>query len=421
MGAALESMESRPTQLSVASLGMAPRACAELGVALIKRLKAPERGGDPRSDEALLRAIIMEHPRVFLGGSNDLPWKDSPLAPFWREFFKARKAGLIQEKAFEVWLGELSKEDLKSGARELLIEAARAGDSESFEKLLGRGAARRSKLVMFAAYQDGGVEVARKVKEPTPNEAKELVGLGAARGAWWRSKAVCHDWEGLQWLLKAQDQDGLTKSLAPEEITGMIICGSEEPTFLSLMRARPGRIMSIEDAPEARLYAKNQNYVISSEEMRASLAMNFALNGMPQAALELARQGPTEAITGLTKGKPWSGALSVAARAQTQRGAMSEDAVVERHAGWTLLTAALLSLDEAAAREIQKATQESWPDLESFKKQALQAIGTGWRDESFKHRAEKAGALLERLTFDAIATEKKVDPSAKKATAGRRI
>ena len=108
-------------------------------------------------------------PEIFVGAGgpawvNDL--SECPRAAFWRTAFEARAHG-FPLLDFKSLLGSLPKEVLAKGAKNMLILAAKAKDAQSFEELLLLGAARRSKLVMFSAYQNGGKEVAQKVKQPT--------------------------------------------------------------------------------------------------------------------------------------------------------------------------------------------------------------------------------------------------------------
>lgn len=156
------------------------------------------RGFDSSCEEFLaVGKAMMAAPEVFVGLSvND--WTDGPYHSFWLSFFQASASG-TPVVDFSDFLKKLDKPALAIGARNMLMIAAKGKDVESFRLLLSMGATRRSKLVMFAAYQHGGKAIAEIVKQPTPLEAHELLKLGGAR--WSRQGRVRHDLEGLEWLV----------------------------------------------------------------------------------------------------------------------------------------------------------------------------------------------------------------------------
>lgn len=136
-------------------------------------------------------------PKAFIGASSE-DWASGPRAQFWLNFFQASAAN-SPVVDFGKFLAALDKPDLAFGARNMLMIAAKAKDLNSFELLLATKAARRSKLLMFEAYRHGGRAIAELVKQPTSQEALELLENG---GSCWRtSRRVEHDLDGIAWLV----------------------------------------------------------------------------------------------------------------------------------------------------------------------------------------------------------------------------
>lgn len=185
--------ESLPISLLIASPNGFVR-CASDWLAQAKG----GRGFDSSSEGfAAAGKAMMAAPEIFVGLSlND--WTEGPYPSFWLSFFQASASG-TPVVDFTSFLKKLDKPALAIGARNMLMIAAKAKDVESFRLLLSMEAARRSKLVMFAAYQHGGKAIAEIVKQPTALEALELLRIGGA--TWSRQGRVQHDLEGLEWLV----------------------------------------------------------------------------------------------------------------------------------------------------------------------------------------------------------------------------
>ena len=97
--------------------------------------------------------VMRAAPETFVG-ADGISWEDLNLTQFWSLYFEARKLGSVPAPLLEV-LSPLSKAQLGKGAKDMMIVAARARDGISFGELLDLGAVRRSKLLMFSAYQPG--------------------------------------------------------------------------------------------------------------------------------------------------------------------------------------------------------------------------------------------------------------------------
>lgn len=148
--------------------------------------------------------VMRAAPETFVG-ADGISWEDLNLTQFWALYFEARKLGSVPAPLLEV-LAPLSKTQLGKGAKDMMIVAARARDGISFGELLDLGAVRRSKLLMFSAYQHGGHDVAIQVKKPTSKEALEMLGAGRSRYAWHR-RVMTHDQTGFSWLMGLIDKE----------------------------------------------------------------------------------------------------------------------------------------------------------------------------------------------------------------------
>lgn len=225
------------------------------------------------------KQALAAQPELFVGAKGP-DWSDSPREEFWSLYFQARKAGVDMGDLKSI-LSPLDKKALVMGAKEMMIAAAKAKDTDSFDAMLALGAARRSKLLMFSAYQNGGKTMAARVKQPTPGEAGELIGLGASVHAWRTSRAVSHDWEGLSWLIKKSGVklDGM--------VLANIAANSEESDFL--VKAAGELADSIEFTASKEYHHGLSGYAMHTEEdSKRKAIVSMVCAGHPEGAKAIA-------------------------------------------------------------------------------------------------------------------------------------
>jgi hypothetical protein len=223
--------------------------------------------------------LFSSAPDIFVGAGGD-PWVESQRPRFWALFFEARASGAAVAD-FKAAISALGKPVLGIGAKDMLISAARCKDVESFGELLDMGAARRSKLVMFSAYQNGGKRVALQVKAPTANEAHEMLLNGAELGAWRSSRAMKHDAEGFLWLM------GLSGQQIKASAVARIGANAEDPSLLELAVSKHIDDMTFES--EREYFHQIGEYV--ERDMKgvcAAAILAMASAGSPKAAKALA-------------------------------------------------------------------------------------------------------------------------------------
>lgn len=218
---------------------------------------------------------LLAAPEVFVGAASDESWDELKLVAFWRLFFEARAKGTPPAPLSEA-LAKLDKKQLSKGAKDMMILAARSRDAKSFGELLDMGAARRSKLVMFSAYQNGGKEVALQVKKPTAKEAVEMLENGS-RSYSWCSREMSHDPEGFCWLL----------SLAGHPIDAMKIAA------IAANAPDPGVLSKVVEMHKDKMSFEEPNrYIVkvpvSEVEIRMAAACAFGTAGSAQGAKALA-------------------------------------------------------------------------------------------------------------------------------------
>lgn len=216
-------------------------------------------------------------PDIFVGAGGD-PWIESSRPMFWRLFFEARAQG-CPVTDLKTALADLPKAILALGAKDMLIGAARAKDAASFGELLDMGAARRSKLVMFSAYQNGGKKVALQVKAPTALEAVEMLDNGG--GGWHASRAMVHDAEGFLWLL------ALSGAPIKAMTVARIIGNSADPASFEAAVREKVRRMSFAPGREYIHHMGMQIERTEAQEVQLAI-LAMASSGAPQAAKALA-------------------------------------------------------------------------------------------------------------------------------------
>jgi hypothetical protein len=218
-----ESAQSEPFSAGIELLKTSPAGlihCATEWIASAKNHYDYEKG-----HPGLLAAAraLQAAPQIFVG-SQGPSWDEAPRSQFWATLFAAKAQKAISFDLLAA-LKPLTKAELAHGAKHMMILAGKSKDSESFESLLALGAVRRSKLVLFSAYQNGSRAVAEKVKQPTSTEALELIELGK-RSGWRSSRWVEHDAEGLDWLLSK-----VTTTL-PASLLAKVAAGALDHEFI---------------------------------------------------------------------------------------------------------------------------------------------------------------------------------------------
>ena len=215
---------------------------------------------------------LMAAPEIFVGAEGP-SWHDSQRSEFWSKLFAAKAQGAVHFDLLAA-LKPLDKKQLALGAKEMMISAARAKDAQSFEALLSLGAARRSKLVLFSAYQNGGKSVAEKVKAPTAPEAVELIKLGSRTG-WRSSRDVVHDAEGIDWLLSKVDR------IWTSDLAKVAAATPDHEFMLGVLEKRADKLRLAVDATPNPIIGKAKADAV---QQGLEMAMQFASAGAPQTA-----------------------------------------------------------------------------------------------------------------------------------------
>lgn len=222
-------------------------------------------------------------PDIFVGAGGD-SWSESARPRFWRLFFEARAGGLAVADLKSA-LSKLPKAVLALGAKDMLMSAARFKDAASFGELLDMGAVRRSKLVMFSAYQNGGKNVALQVKVPTALEAGAM--LDSGRRSWMSSNSMVHDVEGFLWLMQLWG-----KPIGAMTLARIVGRAEDPPSFEKAVGESAGRI---DFFAEPEYFPHLGRSIAHSEEDRLHGAiLGLSSAGSPQAAkaLAIAKGGP---------------------------------------------------------------------------------------------------------------------------------
>lgn len=234
---------------------------------------------------AAVRSALAGAPDIFIG-SRGPAWGDSPRYDFWLMYFQARKDGADMGD-FESIIKGVDKKELARGAKDMMIMAAQAKDERSFESMLGLGAARRSKLLLFSAYKHGGKTVAEKVKKPTEKEAEQLLALGASGSPWRSAREVSHDWAGLRWLVE------LSRSDIEASVLAKIGANSSDPRVMAEAVREFGRKISVK---EHSFYMNGQNTKVSLDEAQRLAVVSMCSAGHPEAGKLLALDRGGEAL-----------------------------------------------------------------------------------------------------------------------------
>lgn len=185
---------------------------------------------------------------------------------FWRVFFRARHRGAIVEPLSSL-LADLDKSKLASFGKDMMIMAASDKDAESFSFLLNLGIVRKSKLVLFSGYKNGGRAIAQTVKKPTAAEAAELVKTVAS-----------HAPDDLLWLL-----GHCPAAVFPSERLSMINASSPDKSIASAaMAAFP--LAFTENLGRHSVY---DAYRTTAKDVARRSIFSLAACGGPQAARSL--------------------------------------------------------------------------------------------------------------------------------------
>ena len=267
---------SEPLHIPLSLLKQSPRSVVTLALDWLDASKDSRDQFKSSSDYFMAaRQLFHNATELFLHDEKQ-HWGESPKPAFWTLFFKARAQGAPVSDLIST-LNRVDRKLLTPCAKDLMILAARSGDTASFNELLDLGVARRSKLVLFSAYQHGGKKVAMMVKKPTKLEAQEMIDLGCSTGP----RGMHHHTEDFSWLMDLTDQPLNSKKLLN------ITVQSEDPNFFE----------DIFEQYESRIEFKTENVYhhlaqtsipINSSDPVNSMILSLASIGKPQAAKKLA-------------------------------------------------------------------------------------------------------------------------------------
>lgn len=228
---------------------------------------------------------VLAAPDIFVGAVGNLSWEDSGLRKFWSAFFEARRAG-SPPAPLSLILGALKKDELSKGAKEMMILACRAKDSDSFGEILDIATVRRSKLVMFSAFEQGGKNVALKVKKPTKKEAQELLAICSSKYRWSTRVDKISDLESFKWLMDIA---------GPDTVSARVVArlAANAPTLKKDILAMAAKDYAKTMLYELRLFTPKgfARELTPNEKLEAqhgAAVLSFASTGCPEEAKSLA-------------------------------------------------------------------------------------------------------------------------------------